>query len=253
MNCKRLLRGLALPVLTLALAACGGGSADPVDSPGSGSGSPSTGPTGSTGSPGTTGLPGTTGSGGSGGGTPVHAGMGSSNAPPTGATYTWSRDVQVDQPIKGDDPSCVPDDQHGTPHVGHGGLVRVCLGFRNTAVVPLTVTLTPGLIFVSDDIGTQNGVVLTKIDIVVPASTTTTWYVPVYLFCLNLGRHPTLDAQDTYQTGPVTDDAAVLELLALLKDKQVPLAFDFTLQQILWDITDGTGLTQDDRNALAAL
>jgi len=242
MNCKTFLRSAALSALVLVLAACGGGGA--VDS-----GSPSDSGTGNpvpADSPGSGGLPGPS------SGTELHAGIGASNAQPTGRPYVWSQEVQVEQPIKGDDPFCIPSNQPATPRIGRGGLVRVCLGFRNTRAVPVTVTLPPGLIFVSNELQSQNGLVLTNTPIVVPPSATT-WYAPVYLYCLNLGRLPTTGGQNTYKTGPLTDDTSLLELLALLKDKQVPLSFEFKLQQILWDITDGTGLTQDDRNALAAL
>lgn len=237
MTRKRLWRGLAAPLLVLALAACGGGSSStpaPTDgtdnsaSDGSGSGS------------------------GSGGGAQVHAGMGASTAAPSGQPHAWPPGVQVERPIKGDDPYCVPQDQQSTPPAGHGGLVRLCLGFRNTGAVPVTVVLPPGLIFVSDSLQTQNGIVLQTTTIVVPPGSLT-YYVPVYLYCLNLGRHPTAGGQDTYQSGPVTDDAAVLELLSLLQSKDVPPSFEFPLQEALWDITDGNGLTQDDRDAIAAL
>jgi hypothetical protein len=248
MNRKRLWRGLAASLLVLTLAACGGGSSGtpaPTDGTDSGASDGSGGAGDGSGGSGS-------GSGGSGGGAQVHAGMGASTAAPTGQAYAWPQGVQVEQPVKGDDPYCVPEDQQSTPHTGHGGLVRLCLGLRNTGVVPVTVVLPPGLIFVSDSLQTQNGIVLQTTTIVVPPGSLT-YYVPVYLYCLNLGRHPTAGGQDTYQPGPVTDDAAVLELLSLLQGKDVPLAFEFPLQEALWDITDGNGLTQDDRNAIAAL
>jgi len=244
MHHPRILRALVLSALVLALAACGGGSDGAP--PGGGTGTPS-----SSGSGGSSGGTGSTGSTGSTGGA-THTGMGDSTAAPTGRAWSWPQGLQVDDPVKGDDPSCVPPEQPATPPVGHGGLVRVCLGFRNTGLVPVTVTLPPGLIFVSNSLEGQNGLVLTVTTIVVPV-TSTTFYVPVYAYCLNLGRHNTAGAQDTYQAGPLTDDPSVLELLTLLQGKQVTPAFDFKLQEILWDITENGGLTQDDRDAIAAL
>lgn len=242
MTPKRWTRGLAASALLLAsisLVACGGGgTADPVTTP---SGSPQS----SGGTPGSNG-------GGSPGPVAAHAGMGGSTATPTGSPYAWPQGLQVEQPIKGDDPFCVPEDQHDKAHTGHGGLVRLCLAFRNTGAVPITVTLPPGLVFISDSLETQNGIVLQETVIVVPAGTAT-YYVPVWLYCLNLGRHNTAGEQDTYHTGPVTDDASVNELLSLLQGKQVPLAFEFSLQQALWHITDDTGLTPEDRQAIAGL
>lgn len=257
MNRSRLRRAVVACSMALLLSACGGGADDPAAPAAGGTpppGTTGTGSPGGSGSTGGTGSAGGTGSTSSGGvaGGPVHAGMGDSTAAPTGRTWAWPQGVQVSDPIPGDDPSCVPDEQHATPRVGHGGLVRLCLGFRNTGLVPVTVTLPPGLIFVSTSLEGQNGLVLTVTTIVVPA-TSTTFYVPVQVFCLNLGRHDTLSAEDTYKLGPVTDDPSVLELLALLQDKQLSPAFDFQLQQILWDITENGGLTPEDREALAAL
>ena len=240
----RLRHGLAVPALAFALVACGGGSTGLA--PAGGTGQPS-----SSGAGGSTGSGGGTGSTGSTGGA-THAGMGDSTAAPTGQAWSWPPALRVDDPVKGDDPFCVPPEQPATPPVGHGGLVRVCVGFHNTGLVPITVTLPPGLVFVSNSLESQNGLVLTETTIVVPV-TSTTFYVPVYAYCLNLGRHNTAGAQDTYRAGPLTDDASVLELLALLQGRQVTPAFDFKLQQILWDITENGGLTQEDRDAIAAL
>ena len=247
MYSTRLLRAIAASSIVAVLAACGGGAGDPVSPPAGGTPPPVT----AGGSGGSTDGTGSTGSGGS-DHPSVHAGMGDSTAAPTGQTYAWPQGVQVDDPVKGDDPFCVPPEQPATPPAGHGGLVRVCLGFHNTGLVPVTVTLPPGLIFVSNSLEGQNGLVLTVTTIVVPV-TSTTFYVPVYAYCLNLGRHNTAGAQDTYRTGPLTDDPSVLELLTLLQGKQVTPAFDFKLQQILWDITENGGLTQEDRDAIAAL
>jgi hypothetical protein len=161
--------------------------------------------------------------------------------------------VQVDEPIKGDDPFCIPGSQTDKAPYGSGGLVRLCLGLRNTGHLPLTVVLPPGLIFIAEDSANQNGIVLQRTEIVVPP-TTVTYYAPVYLYCLNLGRHPTSGSQDTYRTGPVTDDAAVIEMLSMLQDKHLPLVENgSTVQGALWDITEHDGLTQDDRNAITAL
>jgi hypothetical protein len=170
MNRHTVLRAGAACLLVLALAACGGGTAAPeaaAPNPPDVSGSP--GPAAS------------------------HAGMGPSTAQPTGQAFAWPTALQVERPIKGEDPFCVPRDQKPTPRTGSGGLVRLCLGFRNTGAVPVTVELPPGLIFVSDREATQNGIVLQTLRIEVPPGTMT-YYVPVLLYCLNHGRFPTAGA-----------------------------------------------------------
>jgi hypothetical protein len=89
---------------------------------------------------------------------------------------------------------------------GSGGLVRLCLNFRNTNTqVPITVVFPPGLVFISDSDATLQ-------------------------------------------------DSSVLELTGLLQDKAVPLTDpNLTIQTALWDITDGSGMTASDREAINKL
>jgi hypothetical protein len=238
MNHKAPWRALAASLLVLALVACGGGGSSAA----TGTGTDSAG--GPTDTPDPTGSPGTPGS------TGTHAGMGASSAAPTGQPLALPPGVQLEKPIKGENADCVPKDQKDTPRTGSGGYVHLCLGFRNSTALPITVVLPPGLIFVSDDQAYQNGILLQVTTIEVPAGSAV-YYVPLFLYCLNEGRMPTVGPQNTYSTGPVSDDGAVLELLSLLKDKPLPLLTDLTAQEALWHITDGDGLTQDDRSAIA--
>lgn len=215
--------------LTAMLVACGGGGGGGAGAGGSGS------------------------SGTGGGGAVDRAGIGPVPGTPVGTAYALPAGVQLDKPIKGDDTYCVPRQQATQEKKGSGGLVRLCLGFRNSNPnQPITVVLPPGLIFVSDKDVTQNGIVLTTTSIEVPAGGGPL-YVPVYVYCLNKNRSPTAGSQDTYSLGPVTQDGPILDLIELLKGKTLPLVEVGSVQEGLWDITDRNGLTPEHRQAISSL
>ena len=181
-------------------------------------------------------------------------GMGPSKDKPVGTVYTLPTGVELQKPTKGDDPFCIPVDQKEKDKKGSGGLVRLCLNFRNTNTqVPITVVFPPGLVFISDSDATQNGILIQTTSIEVPAGRTQ-FFVPLYLYCLNKDRYPTSGGQDTYSMGPVTQDSSMLELTGLLQSKTLPLVeSNNTVQEAVWHITDGSGLTASDRDAISKL
>ncbi len=180
-------------------------------------------------------------------------GMGPSKERPVGTTYTLPTGVELAKPIKGDDPYCIPQDQKEKDKKGTGGLVRLCLNFSNTTQLPITVVFPPGLVFISDSDVSQNGMVLQNVTIEVPAGRPQ-FFVPLYLTCLNKTRESTAGAQDTYSVGPVTQDSSMQELTGLLQNKTLPLVDpNNTIQTAVWHITDGSGMTASDRDALSKL
>lgn len=181
-------------------------------------------------------------------------GMGPSKEKPVGTAYTLPSGVELQKPIKGDDPFCIPVDQKEKDKKGSGGLVRVCLNFHNTNTqLPITVVFPPGLVLISDSDATQNGILVQTTSIEVPAGRAQ-FFVPLYLYCLNKTRDPTAGGQDTYSLGPVTQDSSMQELTGLLQNKPLPLVeSNNTVQESVWHITDGSGLTASDRDAINKL
>jgi hypothetical protein len=171
-----------------------------------------------------------------------------------GTPYTLPTGVELEKPTKGHDQYCVPDNQTENEIKGSGGMVRLCLNFRNTTQQPVTVVFPPGLVFISNSVLTQNGIIIQRVTIEVPAARTQ-FYVPIYLYCLNLHRKPTNGPEDTYTVGPVTQDSGLLELTGLLENKQVPLMDNANgdVQAAVWDVTDGSGLTPADRDHINKL
>lgn len=177
-------------------------------------------------------------------GTEARAGMGSSTAAPTGSPVSWPAGVSFGT-IKGDDSvaECL-----AAPEYGGETPVELCVPIVATGAA--SVTFPAGLVFVSSAPATMNGIILKDIAIGAGAGTT---HVVIKAFSLNRFRAPS-DESDTYSVGPDTNDAAVAELIALVSGKNVQSdGAVAVIQDALWSITDGSGLTPQDRSAIAAL
>lgn len=73
----------------------------------------------------------------------------------------------------------------------------------------------------------------------------------VGVFCCNELRHIPRSG-DTFDLGPVTDNAGLNEIIALVRDKDISGAV-WTVQRAIWLVTDSTGLNGFYRDSLAAL
>lgn len=159
---------------------------------------------------------------------PTLAGFGHSEAPPVGDEWRLPEGVAVVGPIRGHtlfmetDCSIDPEEVRGS-----GDMVMLCLPLRYTPPVregvnpllPIKVTIPPGLIFIPDDISTQNGIVIKKFVVELHPGRTT--YIPIGLQCLNVSRSAS-SPSDTFRIGPVTRSPGFLRLFALLETKRVP-------------------------------
>ncbi len=190
------------------------------------------------------------GGGGVGIGGSSRPGIGVSTADPTGTPYLLPGGIEIIQPIEGYDANCIPPEQTMQEAKGSGALVRLCLKLRNTRSEPGVVELPPGLIFVSDELTTQNGLLVQDVSIEVPAQQTL--HVPLHLYCLNESRAPSAP-WDTFTLGPVTQDPALRELLTLVEDRFLPVSGLTEVQATVSKVTDGPGLMAQDRERLKAL
>jgi hypothetical protein len=177
-------------------------------------------------------------------GSSTRAGMGTSTGAPTGTAVDWPAGVTFGT-IKGDDSvtECL-----AAPEYGGETLVELCVPVVATEAVSLAFPA--GLVFVSSSAGTMNGVILDDLPVGAGPGTT---HLVIKAFSLNRFRAPS-DESDTYSVGPDTNDAAVAELIALVAGKNVQSdGAVAVIQDALWSITDGSGLTPQDRSAIAAL
>lgn len=170
-------------------------------------------------------------------------GMGTSVALPAGPAFKLQQGIVLDKKeIPGYDfGACKCKADNRSCELGAGGLVRLCLALRNKTQEPVTVTLPAGLIFVSLDEGTQNGILIKEEAIVVPAGSTASFNLA--LFCLNADRAVT-KAKDKYKFGPVSEDQDIKLLMELLQDKDLKDEHAVAVaQEAIWDVTKGFVLT----------
>ncbi|MBJ6764014.1 hypothetical protein JGU66_24845 [Myxococcaceae bacterium JPH2] len=197
--------------------------------------------------------------GGGGGGAGDKAGFGDDRGRPVGAAWSLPTGLRLDGDLTGTD-----DDGYCGPvqldPVGSGFMVRACLPVRNDGVVGIPLDLPAGLILVASSPDYQHGVLLEDSHVVIyPGGADAGPEVkggplPIHAFCLNHSRSAS-EPKARYTLGPITQNAQVKELISLIKGKNV--AEDGSkvevVQEALWHITDGSGLTADDRAALAEL
>jgi hypothetical protein len=187
---------------------------------------------------------------GEGPGNTSRPGIGRSTAAPVGMPYVLPGGVEIVQPIPGYDDDCIPLEQQSQEEKGSGSLVRLCLALRNTSSAPARVELPAGLIFVSDELTTQNGLLVQGVPIEVPAGQTLS--IPLHLYCLNEERAPS-SPWDTFTLGPVTQDPQLRELISLVEGSLLPVPGLTEVQAAVSHITDGSGLTARDRENLRSL
>jgi hypothetical protein len=129
-------------------------------------------------------------------------------------------------------------------------LILACVGLRNSTTADVTVTFPAGLTFVAKTQATQNGILVHSHTVTATAGVVT--YFAFRPASLNQACNPG-SATDTYAFGNVTNDAKLLEVLGLAKTKKID--GDIGAQvvgRMIWDITDGSGVTDEHRTQLAA-
>jgi hypothetical protein len=158
--------------------------------------------------------------------------------------------IEIVQPIQGYDSDCIPPEQLSQEEKGSGALVRLCLVLRNTTSQSSRVELPPGLTFVSDKRTTQNGLLIQDVTLQVPAKQSL--HVPLHLYCLNENRAPSAP-WDTFTLGPVSQDPELREIITLVEDRFLPVPGLTEVQSAVYHVTDGAGLTAQDRESLRKL
>lgn len=215
---------MGLLLATMVLAACGGGD-DDTDTPDGGDNNPSG---------------------------DARPGMGESLVEPTGNTFTLPKGLEWVTPVKGysifEYEKC--NDQDYTKARGSGDLVRLCLGLSNTTGQPISVVLPVGLIFISSSLKTQNGMLVQSVTIEVPPAQT--FFTPLFMYCINDGRDPSTP-EDEFKPGPITTYSDFLQFFDLIKNKTIDEDETGEVQAIVWNLSNGEGLSADDRAAINEL
>lgn len=194
----------------------------------------------------------------------VRPGLGDDPGEPEGSPFTLPPGVTVSGTVFGAN-DVTSDCGNGAPGNGSGVYVQVCVPVRNSTGGPVEVVFPPGLIVVSAAEGFQNGLLVERVVVTVPATPPgpggppdggtdpDAHVVPLFTYCLNESQNPN-DTGTPYKLGPVTSDAALKDLLRLLEGKRIDTEDDVdVVQDAIYSITEGKGLTLDDRNAIDKL
>ncbi|MDR3346451.1 MAG: hypothetical protein LBS73_04665 [Campylobacteraceae bacterium] len=151
--------------------------------------------------------------------------------------------------------------------VGSGATyVKVLIVVRNNNNVSTNVTFPARLIARSSTGKYQNGILLKKASVAVPANTL--YRITLVMYCGNVNKHATYDGDaEWYDKLIVSDSATLKELTDLVANKKINVEeytdaeeddyddITYKLQQIVWNITEttGAGLTQYRKDWIEAL
>ncbi|MFP2933996.1 hypothetical protein ACLESO_54505 [Pyxidicoccus sp. 3LG] len=182
-------------------------------------------------------------------------GLGHSDKPPEGQAFSLPTGVELAGPIKGysefEEEKCFPQEEPK----GAGDMVRICLPLRNTTnttsnPLPISITFPAGFTVISEDLDTQNGILVKQQTVVVQPGRTI--YLPLYMFCLN-GNRDSSSTDDTFRLGPVVQYADFREFFDLLEDKTLEQSGQGELQAAVWRLSEGKALTPADRTLISNL
>lgn len=189
----------------------------------------------------------------------VPKGFGDSNDAPEGTVFTWPQGISVVGDIRGFDGYYEPELCGGrtrADQLDEGAYVLVCLSLRNDNEAPVTIALPAGLVFVSNDLAYQNGILLQAGTIVIAPKSVT--YQPIGLYCLNENRDPAT-TESAYVVGPVTTYQPMLDFAGQVARKKVRPGqlpdFDIstTLQSCVYDICRNGRVSETYRRAFDAI
>jgi hypothetical protein len=172
------------------------------------------------------------------------AGLGKESGRPTGRHVPLPRGVTVRGSIRGSS------GKKADRVVGSGaGYVDIDIPLRS-ARDGGPILLPPGFVMIAKSATTQHGLLVQAVRFHVPPDEDV--LIRLQMYCANQGRS-SATPEDTFDFGPAIDDADLLDLFRLLADRRISVDETRLVQESVWAITDGDGLTAENRAALEAL
>lgn len=184
-------------------------------------------------------------------------GMGETGGELTGEPFDFPEKIEVKGGLRGD-LFLVPGKDY-CRSLGSGAFVLVQLELVNHLEKDTLLVLPAGLTFRAMDEQDQNGLLIQETEISLAGGETCKTLV--YLYCINQHKSGS-SGNSRYAFGPVSDASPVVELMQLLKGKRINFehldneefqSLKHDLQYIVWSVTDGSGMTQEDRDFIRAL
>ena len=165
---------------------------------------------------------------------------------PTGTPFSLPAGVSTVGSLKGPDASC-----EAATRVGFSAqLVEVCITLHNSTANTITTTFPPKIVLISKSGDVQNGTQVQPMTVPVPVGRDTT--VVLELYCVNLSRHATAPG-DEYTLGVVSDNTGLQEIASILANKVIDESSVWDVQDAIWEVSDGDGLTAETRTNLQSL
>jgi hypothetical protein len=180
------------------------------------------------------------------------SGLGDSYGDISGTALEFPEGVVVHEDVRG-----VASGSNYDVRVGSGvGYVELLIVLHNFTNDDINVTFPAGLIIVSSTKNKQNGVLLKKVTVTVPANSY--YRIALIMYCGNHHRG-TSTYSEIYNQLIVSNSETLKELTDLLVNKKINIGehgYNVSyLQGILWSLTDtgSPGLTQADKDNIATL
>ncbi|KAK0351079.1 hypothetical protein LTR94_026423, partial [Friedmanniomyces endolithicus] len=126
--------------------------------------------------------------------------------------------------------------------------VRTSMAVLNTTSTPIRLELPAGLLFVSIDDETQNGLLINVEAFEIPPGDEP-YFVKLTMWCANADRSPS-SYTDEFELGPVTEDQKILRAIAQLAGRSLTQRDAHIVQDIIWSATDGKELDDYHREWL---
>jgi hypothetical protein len=193
-------------------------------------------------------------------------GMGNAGGVPQGEPFKLPAGISLKGDIVGNEDGvsgqdCVFDGQ------GFNVVVKIKL-HRDTGSAPIEVVFPAGLVITTASEGFQHGLLIEKVVVTIPpvqpGSGGSDCQVTLMMLCLNAARKPS-DASAIYKFATVTNSEQIKDFIKKLSGKKISFSAyplgnndDYFLneefiQDALWSITDGEGLTKKDLEFIQSL
>ncbi|MCS3796154.1 hypothetical protein [Niastella sp. OAS944] len=193
-------------------------------------------------------------------------GMGNAAGTPQGEAFKLPAGISLKGDIVGNEDGvsgqdCVFDGQ------GFNVVVKIKL-HRDTGSSPIQVVFPAGLVITTASEGFQHGLLIEKVLVTIPpvqpGSGGSDCQVSLMMLCLNAARKPS-SASAKYKFATVTNSELIKDFIKKLSGKKISFSAypagnnddyflneDF-IQEALWNITDGEGLTKKDLEFIQGL
>jgi hypothetical protein len=173
------------------------------------------------------------------------AGFGSHPGTPSGYAFYLPYHVELTTPLYG--MATILPLFPTTEHCGMGTIWTIFTLQNNNNFISY-VTFPAGLTFVADNDSSQNAILLKSVTLSLPANSSQSFSMA--FFCTNF--HKAANYTNFYTMHAVSNNDQVSKLINAVKVKSDLILHQryYNLQYILWDITDGAGITKADLDTI---